>query len=99
MLQLGSPSLARGLAAFSTAAVLTGAALAAPQSAAVFYRAYYLEHEQGDLAGALELYRAAAEDATLPADARARAAEHAAACAEELAAFAKKKNLCYTSIA
>lgn len=86
MLRLGSPSLARGLAALSTAAVLTGAALAAPQGAAVFYRAYYLEHEQGDLAGALELYRAAAGDANLPADARARAAEHAAACAEELAA-------------
>lgn len=86
MLRLGSPSLARGVAALSTAAVLTGAALAAPQSADVFYRAYYLENEVGDLQGALELYRSAAADRSLSADARARAAEHAAACAEELAA-------------
>ncbi|MEM9382796.1 MAG: tetratricopeptide repeat protein [Planctomycetota bacterium] len=85
MLRLGSPLLVRGVAAVSLTA-LAGTAFALPQDQDSFFRAYYLEHEAGDLSGALELYRAAAADRKLSKDDRARAARYASACEEELAA-------------
>jgi len=89
MLRTGSPILLRrGLTvAFLTAlAAPTLANTAAPQEGDVFYRAYYLEHEVGDLEGALELYASAATNRSLSKEARAEAKKHGQACAEELAA-------------
>ena len=85
MLRLGSPLLVRGVAAVSLTA-LAGTAVALPQEEGAFFRAYYLEHEAGDLDGALELYRAAAKDRSLSKADRARASKYASACEEEIAA-------------
>ncbi len=61
-------------------------ATAAPQSASEsFHRAYYLEHEKGDLDAAMELYRKAVKSGSLSAAERAEIEKHLAACAEELA--------------
>lgn len=83
-----SNSRLRGVAALlPTLALLAPAAVAAPQDAeGDFFRAYYLEHELGDLDGALKLYLAAAEDKSRTLEERTRALQHAEACAEELAA-------------
>lgn len=51
-----------------------------------FLKAYYLEHERGNLEAAAELYRAVAEDSSAPKELRKKAETCAAACGEELAA-------------
>lgn len=57
-----------------------------PQSASeAFHRAYYLEHEKGDLDAAMELYRDAVKNGSLSSAERAEIQEHLRACAEELA--------------
>lgn len=61
-------------------------ATAAPQSASdAFHRAYYLEHEKGDLDAAMELYRKAVKSGSLSGTERAEIEAHMAACAEEIA--------------
>ena len=55
-------------------------------AAAAFYKAYYLEHEARDWAGALDLYASAAADRSLAGELRERAGRGARGCAEELAA-------------
>ena len=73
-------SLAAGLLAATSAP-----ALAAPQSGEeAYYRAYFLEHEEGDLEGALALYEKAAKKG--PKELRQRAARAAAAVTEDLIA-------------
>jgi hypothetical protein len=77
--------------AAAVACLLTSLAAAqsaeAPASAGdSFYRAYYLENEQGDLQGALELYESVAGDEGASAEVRAAAEERGRACKEELAA-------------
>jgi hypothetical protein len=52
----------------------------------VFHKAYFLEHEAGDLNGALELYRGVAGDSSADKALRARAKTLAASISEELAA-------------
>lgn len=50
-----------------------------------FYKAYYLETEQGDVAAAAKLYAQAAESPSAPAELRAEAQRRLAACREEAA--------------
>lgn len=50
-----------------------------------FYRAYYLEQAQGDLAGASELYREVAGDRRAAAELKTRASVRLASCQEDLA--------------
>ncbi|QDV09737.1 hypothetical protein Poly30_52960 [Planctomycetes bacterium Poly30] len=50
-----------------------------------FYRAYYLEHEKGDLDAAMELYRSAVRSGSLTPEQREEIESHLRACAEELA--------------
>lgn len=50
-----------------------------------FYRAYYLEHEKGDHAAALELYEKALAEAGISAELRNRIERRMQACSEELA--------------
>lgn len=68
------------------AAALAAPALSAQQGSLAFYRAYYLEHEEGEAQGALELYRQAAEDGRLDPALRDEARRAAGALAEDLAA-------------
>ncbi len=80
----------RLLATLSALAVCAAPAMAAtlpsPQSAAdSFYRAYYLEHEKGDLDAAMKLYKKAIKSGKLSAAERAKIESHLRACAEELA--------------
>lgn len=92
MLRPDSPHIHRGacaaLAAISLASLATAqsAVRASSSDGGLFYRAYFLEHEVGDLEGALELYRAAANDGSLSSEVRAQAQRHGQGCAEELAA-------------
>ncbi|MHC4896945.1 MAG: hypothetical protein ACYTGW_07545 [Planctomycetota bacterium] len=50
-----------------------------------FHRAYYLQHEKGDLQGALALYKQVAESRRASRELRAKAAQHARDLAEEIA--------------
>lgn len=50
-----------------------------------FYRAYYLEQAQGDLAGASKLYREVAGDRRAAAELKTRASVRLASCQEDLA--------------
>ncbi|MEM9798877.1 MAG: hypothetical protein AAGA20_01040 [Planctomycetota bacterium] len=88
MLRTGStlPQFLRFAGAPACLGLAATAFAAPPQDGELFFRAYYLEHEVGDLDSALELYRSAANDSGLSAEARARAERHARACAEEIAA-------------
>ena len=83
MLRFSTFPLIGGLAA----AGLLFASLPAGQDAEqIFHKAYYLEHEAGDLGGALELYRSLAGDSSAGKALRARAKSLAAGISEEIAA-------------
>ncbi len=83
MIHTRSLTLAGGLALLSMA--LVPAARAQSSDEGAFYKAYYLEHSQGDLEGALDLYKAVANDRDLPKSLRVQAKQRANACWEELA--------------
>ncbi len=74
----------------ASALALTALSFSAPSPRAQspqdqLHRAYYLQHEQGDLTGALEVYREVAGSRGAPAEVRAKAAALARAAAEDLA--------------
>jgi hypothetical protein len=78
--------LALGALALSVLpAVASAAPVQAPSASDAFHRAYYLEHEKGDLGAAMTLYREAVKSGSLSAAERAEVEEHLRACAEELA--------------
>ncbi|MEE8141928.1 MAG: hypothetical protein V3T77_02395 [Planctomycetota bacterium] len=60
--------------------------LLAQDASSQYYRAYYLQQEQRDVAGALPLYEALAADSSADAELRAKARAHAEECREDLAA-------------
>lgn len=72
-------ALGFGLAAFAIAP------LAGQRGNDDFYRAYYLQHEKGDVEGALAVYRRVADNSQAPEELRAKARHMAVAAAEELA--------------
>ena len=59
--------------------------LAAQSAEESYYKAYYLQHEKGDLTAALALYEKVAETSGTPSGLRAKAERLARECAEELA--------------
>ena len=66
-------------------AIASAAPAQAPSANEAFHRAYYLEHEKGDLAAAMKLYRKAVKSGSLSSAERMEIEEHMRACAEELA--------------
>ncbi|MEW6072302.1 MAG: hypothetical protein AB1726_06840 [Planctomycetota bacterium] len=80
------PRLRRCGAAFAVLAGLLSPRLAAQAPVeADFYRAYYLEHEEGQIEAAHALYRTVAGATTAPAPLRAEAQRRADGLAEDLA--------------
>lgn len=81
-----SPRLSSSLSVLAiSAAPLLASPLARQSASDDFYRAYYLEHEEGNLEAAMELYRSAVKNGSLSSAQRNEIEEHLRACAEELA--------------
>jgi len=75
---------ARLAAGLATAALFLAPAAGAQSASESFYRAYWLEHAQGEHQTAYELYRSVAEDGRAAAEMRQEARRAANALAEEI---------------
>jgi len=78
-------ALSPRIAAAALAAAGLFPSIASSQDEADFYKAYYLEHELGDLSAARALYAEVASDRDVPTEMRSRADHAAKALAEDIA--------------